>query len=127
MRNNKTEIKEEEFEQDTTDVFSELIEIRKEIIQTEMEIQKMAKENAEITRDSGLMKQELTINRLCYTNKFSDFEQKIAIYLLDGQTGEAEIKAKFEILKSLLDTRRHILDILGDLDIEVETGENKDE
>jgi hypothetical protein len=120
MQNNKTEIK--EYKPDNTDVFSELIEVRTEILKTEMEIQQLAKENAEITRDSGLMKQELTINRLCYANNFSDFEQKIAIYLLDGQTGKEAITGKFEILKSLLDTRRHILDILGNLESE-EKGE----
>lgn len=122
MKNNKTEVNEKEYKLDNTDVFSELIKVRTEILKTEMEIQQLAKEKAEITRDSGLMKNELTINRLCYANKFSDFEQKIAIYLLDGQTEKGAIEGKFNILKELLMVRRHILDIIGEVQ-EQEKGE----
>lgn len=117
--------KEKEYMGDTTDVFSELIEVKKEILKTEIEIHKLSKETAEITRDSGLMKNELTINRLCYANKFSDFEQKIAIYLLDGQTEKGAIEGKFKILKELLMVRRHILDIIGE--VQEEKGENTNE
>jgi hypothetical protein len=121
---NTTEIKQEEYMGDTTDVFSQLIEARKEILKLEMEIQKKTKENNEIKRDSGLMAMDLNINRLSYANNFTDFEQKIALYLLDGQT---TVESKFEVLGSLLTTRRHIKDILGDLEIEEENekGENK--
>ena len=115
MKNNKTEIKEKEYEPDNMDIFSELIEIRKEILKTEMNIQKIAKETEEINRDSGLMAKELTINRLCYANNFSDFEQKIAIYLLDGQTEKGAIEGKFKILKELLMVRRHILNIISEV------------
>ena len=128
MENNKTEVKEKEYMGDTTDVFSELISVKKEILKTEMEIQQLAKETAEITRDSGLMRMELFLNRLCYKNNFTDFEQKIAIYLLDGQTEKGAIEGKFIILKELLMVRRHILDIIGEVQEENEIeGENKDE
>ena len=116
MENKTTEIKEKEYEIDNTDVFSQLIEVRTEILKTEMEIQQLAKETEEITRDSGLMAKELTINRLCYANNFTDFEQKIAVYLLDGQTEKGAIEGKFKILKELLLVRRHILDIIGEVE-----------
>jgi len=123
-----TKVKQEEYIGDTTDVFSQLIEARKEIIQLEMDIAKKTKENEEITRDSGLMKMELYLNRLCYAEKFTDFEQKIAVYLLDGQTTEDAIESKFEVLGSLLETRRYIKDILGNLEEEeIEEEEKGDE
>ncbi len=118
MENKTTEITEQEYyELNNTDIFNELINLRKEIIKTEMNMEKIAKENDEIKRDSGLMAKELLINRLCYANNLTDFEQNVAVYLLDGCK---DIKDKFKILLELLNVRRHILDVLGEISLDIE-------
>jgi len=127
MENTVTEIEEQEYEPDNTNIFDELIAIRKEILKGKMNIQKIAKANAEITRDSGLMKMKLLINRLCYANNFTDFEQKIAVYLLDGQTDKETLEGKFTVLKELLMVRRYILDVIGEIEEEIKEEENEGE
>ena len=48
----------------------------------------------------------------------TNFEKQIAVFLLNGDAGEEALKSKFEVLQQLLLTRRHIIEILGDLEID---------
>ena len=120
-----TEIKEQEYMGDTTNIIDELISTRKEIISIKMTMDKINSENNEIKKDTAEMKRELNINKMCYENGFYGNEKAIIQYLLQGETSEEMINAKFKVLVELIEIYQKVSAILGDLTEDVEEEENE--
>jgi len=129
MEKNKTEVKQEEYMGDTTNIIDELIFIRTDILKTKATMEKINAETNEIKKDCTEMNNELAINKMCYSNGFYGNEKAIIQYLLQGETSKEMINAKFKVLAELIEIYQKVSAIVGDLEQEENEieGENKDE
>lgn len=118
MKNNKTEVKEKEYEPDNTDVFSELIEIKKDILKIKMVMQKIDAESNEIKKDCTQMGLELFIHKKCFAANFRGTDKKIISFLLSSETTKEMIDAKFVVLVELLEIYNKISEIVGEIENE---------
>lgn len=116
MKNNKTEIK--EYEPDNTDAWTELIEIKKDIMKIEMNMQKINSETNEIKKDCIEMGLDLYTNKKCYAAEFRDTDKKIISFLLSNETTKEMIDAKFVVLAELLEIYNKISEIVGEIENE---------
>ena len=108
----------EEVKPDNTTLFDELIFIKEEMKKAKAFMQTKEKETQELTREASIMAREFFISKLAYANNLSNFEKRICVFLLHGQSGEDALKSKFDVLNELLKVRRHIIDILGEIEEE---------
>ena len=71
-------------------------------------MKEIEKETSEMTRDCTIMRRERFISHLAYKNDYSNFEKRIAVFVLNGDTGEEELSAKFRVLQQLLEIYRKV-------------------
>ena len=107
------EEKQNNMEDRTTTLWDELIYLKDQMKEAKNFMKEKEQETQETTRDCTIMAREMFLNELAYKNDFTDFEKRIAVYLLNGDAGQEALESKFEVLNELLMMRRHIIDILG--------------
>ena len=112
-----TKIKEKEYMGDTTDIISELINLRKEILSTQMKMDKINAESNEIKKDTKAMALELYVNKQCYKSGFYGTEKHLINFLLQNE-GKQMIDKKLPVLIELVSVYSQISSIVGDLEIE---------
>ncbi|MCD4693302.1 MAG: hypothetical protein K8R79_10335 [Calditrichales bacterium] len=117
-----TKIKQEEYKPDNTDIFTELINLRKEILSTEMKMKKIKNETNEVKKDCTAMSNELYINKQCYKNGFYGTEKHLINFILENENKQM-IDKKMPVLIELVSVYSKISSIVGDLEIE-QKGEN---
>ena len=120
MENKTTEVKEQEYKPDNTDIFSELIEIRKEILSMQMKMDKINTETNEVKKDCKEMGLELYISKQCYKNGFYSTEKEIIQFLLQNENKQM-IDIKLPVLIELVSVYSKIAGIVGE--IQEEQGE----
>ena len=116
----------EEVEKDTTDIISELISIRTDILSYQAKMEAIKNETNEVKRDCVELALELYLNKKCHEADFYGSEKQVIRFLLQGNSKKS-IDLKFPVLKQLLEIYSKVYSILGDLEQEEEKGENKDE
>jgi len=106
-------MKTEETIEPYTTLLDEMQFIAKEMKKAKDFMQEKELENAELKRDAVEIARELFISKLAYKNDFSNFEKRIAVYLLNPYSGESALSDKFEVLSKLFRVI-HSIEILGE-------------